>query len=137
VNRNIYFLRLGAPPKLIVNFPGDDGQELTTPAVSNTGGAVAFVRGATSNPTSLPDPPEAEVWIVSTKGGVTAATRTRTRAGVFRRRHATRLVVRRRRAVSSVADLERRQSGIGGQSREGASHAATGAGIARSVLARR
>jgi dipeptidyl aminopeptidase/acylaminoacyl peptidase len=70
VNRNIYFLRLGAPAKLIVNFPGDDGQELTTPAVSNTGGAVAFVRGATSNPTSLPDPPEAEVWIVSTKGGV-------------------------------------------------------------------
>jgi dipeptidyl aminopeptidase/acylaminoacyl peptidase len=70
MNRNIYFLRIGAPARLIVNFPGDDGQELTTPAVSNTGGAVAFVRGATSNPTSLPDPPEAEVWIVSTKGGM-------------------------------------------------------------------
>jgi dipeptidyl aminopeptidase/acylaminoacyl peptidase len=70
VNRNIYFLRLGTPAKLIVNFSGDDGQELTTPAVSQTGGAVAFVRGATSNPTSLPDPPEAEVWIVSTSGGV-------------------------------------------------------------------
>lgn len=70
VNRNIYFLRVGVPAQLIVNFPGDDGQELTTPAVSKTGGAVAFVRGATSNPTSLPDPPEAEVWIVSTKGGM-------------------------------------------------------------------
>jgi dipeptidyl aminopeptidase/acylaminoacyl peptidase len=69
VNRNIYFLRIGQPARLIVHFGGDDGQELTTPAVSQTGGAVAFVRGATSNPTSLPDPPESEVWIVSTRGG--------------------------------------------------------------------
>jgi dipeptidyl aminopeptidase/acylaminoacyl peptidase len=69
-DRNIYFLRHGAPAKRIVHFPGDDGQELTTLAVSKTGGAVAFVRGATSNPTWLPDPPEAEVWIVNTRAGM-------------------------------------------------------------------
>lgn len=68
-NRNIYFWRLNQPARLIANFPGDDGQELTTPVVSKTGGAVAFVRGATSNPTALPDPPEAEVWVVSTTAG--------------------------------------------------------------------
>jgi dipeptidyl aminopeptidase/acylaminoacyl peptidase len=70
VDRTIYFLRIGEPARQIVKFTGDDGQELTTPAVSNTGGAVAFVRGANSNPTSLPDPPEAEVWIVGTRGGM-------------------------------------------------------------------
>ena len=76
-NRTIYFMRFIPAPgsgwsqntRLIVNFQGDDGQELTTPVVSQTGGAVAFVRGATSNPTSLPNPPEAEVWIVNTAGG--------------------------------------------------------------------
>ena len=45
--------------------PGTDDSR----RVSQTGGAVAFVRGATSNPTSLPDPPEPEVWIVGTAGG--------------------------------------------------------------------
>ena len=73
VNRNIYFLRIGQPARRIVQFGGDDGQELTTPVVSQTGGAVAFVRGATSNPTSLPDPPQAEVWIVSTRGPSTGS----------------------------------------------------------------
>ena len=67
VHRNIYFLRLGEPARQIVNFPGDDGQELTQVAVSQTGSAVAFVRGANSNPTSLPDPPQAEIWIVGSK----------------------------------------------------------------------
>jgi dipeptidyl aminopeptidase/acylaminoacyl peptidase len=67
VSRNIYYLRLGEAARQIVSFPGDDGQELTDLAVSQRGGAVAFVRGATSNPTSLPDPPQAEIWIVGSK----------------------------------------------------------------------
>jgi dipeptidyl aminopeptidase/acylaminoacyl peptidase len=70
VDRNIYFLRLGETPRRIVHFPGDDGQELTQLALSSTGAAVAFVRGATSNPTSLPDPPQAEVWIVGSRTDV-------------------------------------------------------------------
>jgi dipeptidyl aminopeptidase/acylaminoacyl peptidase len=68
VRRTIYFLRLGEPARQIVDFAGDDGQELTQVAVSETGAAVAFVRGATSNPTSLPDPPQAEIWIVGSRG---------------------------------------------------------------------
>jgi hypothetical protein len=67
--RNIYYWRLGAPARRIVTFGGDDGHELNALAVSKTGGAVAFVRGDTSNPTSLPDPPQAEVWIVTTRPG--------------------------------------------------------------------
>jgi dipeptidyl aminopeptidase/acylaminoacyl peptidase len=66
-NRTIYFLRIGERARQIVSFPDDDGQELTQLAVSRTGGAVAFVRGATSNPTSLPDPPGAEIWIVDSR----------------------------------------------------------------------
>ena len=69
-SRNIYFLRLGTPARRIVTFGGDDGHELNSVAVSKTGGAVAFVRGDTSNPTSLPDPPQAEVWVVSTRAGM-------------------------------------------------------------------
>jgi dipeptidyl aminopeptidase/acylaminoacyl peptidase len=68
-SRNIYYMRLGAPARRIATFGGDDGHELNALAVSKTGGAVAFVRGDTSNPTSLPDPPAAEVWIVSTRAG--------------------------------------------------------------------
>jgi len=68
--RNIYYLRLGAPARRIATFGGDDGHELNALAVSKTGGAVAFVRGDTSNPTSLPDPPAAEVWIVNTRAGM-------------------------------------------------------------------
>jgi dipeptidyl aminopeptidase/acylaminoacyl peptidase len=67
VQRNIYFLRLGESARQIVSFPGDDGQELTQVALSQSGGAVAFVRGATSNPTSLADPPQAEIWIVGSR----------------------------------------------------------------------
>lgn len=67
--RNIYYMRLGAPARRIATFGGDDGHELNAVAVSKTGGAVAFVRGDTSNPTSLPDPPQAEVWVVSSRAG--------------------------------------------------------------------
>jgi dipeptidyl aminopeptidase/acylaminoacyl peptidase len=73
-DRNIYFMRVGEPARRIVNFPGDDGQELSQVAVSQTGSAVAFVRGGAPNsqgdlpnPTALPDPPQQQVWIVGTK----------------------------------------------------------------------
>jgi dipeptidyl aminopeptidase/acylaminoacyl peptidase len=74
-NRNIYFMRLGEPARRIVNFPGDDGQELSQLAVSQTGDAVAFVRGGAPNgqgdipnPTALPDPPQQQVWIIGSRG---------------------------------------------------------------------
>jgi dipeptidyl aminopeptidase/acylaminoacyl peptidase len=73
-DRNIYFLRVGEPARRIVNFGGDDGQELSQVAVSVTGEAVAFVRGGppngqgdSPNPTALVEPPQPQVWIVGTR----------------------------------------------------------------------
>lgn len=66
MSRNIYFMRVGEPARQVATF-GDDGQELTEVALSRTGTAVAFVHGATTNPVSLPDPPQPEIWVVGTK----------------------------------------------------------------------
>ncbi len=74
-DRTIYFMRIGEPARRIVDFSGDDGQELTALAVSRTGGAVAFVRGNepnpqgdVPNPANTPDSPQQQVWIVGSQG---------------------------------------------------------------------
>lgn len=73
-DRNIYFLRIGEPARRIVNFSGDDGQEMAQVVVSVAGDAVAFVRGGppnnqgdSPNPTALTEPPQPQVWIVGTR----------------------------------------------------------------------
>lgn len=73
-DRNIYFWRVGEPVRRIVNYPGDDGQDLEDLAVSPAGGAVAYVRGDrlngqgdAPNPASLPDLPQRQVWVIGTR----------------------------------------------------------------------
>jgi dipeptidyl aminopeptidase/acylaminoacyl peptidase len=72
-SRNIYFIRVGEKARRLVNYPGDDGRELSDLAVSTHGGAVAYVRGGrinrhgdSPNPRSLPDLPQQQVWIIGT-----------------------------------------------------------------------
>ncbi|MFU8854902.1 S9 family peptidase [Micromonospora sp. SL1-18] len=75
-DRGIYFMRSGSPSHRIVNYPDDDGQELSQLAVSRAGGAIAYVRGSSPNsdgeilnPASTPDPPHREVYIVASRAG--------------------------------------------------------------------
>ncbi len=75
-DRGIYFMRSGGPSHRIVNYPDDDGQELSQLAVSRAGGAVAYVRGSSPNnageilnPASTPDPPHREIYIVASRAG--------------------------------------------------------------------
>jgi dipeptidyl aminopeptidase/acylaminoacyl peptidase len=72
-SRNVYFLRVGEKARRLVNYADDDGRELSDAAVSQRGGAVAYVRGDrvnrhgdSPNPRSVPDLPEQQVWIVGT-----------------------------------------------------------------------
>ncbi|HEX4647554.1 MAG TPA: prolyl oligopeptidase family serine peptidase, partial [Steroidobacteraceae bacterium] len=72
-NRNVYFLRVGEKARRLVNYPDDDGRDLSAVTVSKHGGAVAYVRGGrvnrhgdSPNPRSDPDLPEQQVWIVAT-----------------------------------------------------------------------
>ena len=74
-SRSVYFLRIGTPARRIVTYPDDDGRDLSGIAVSKHGGAVAYVRGGdvnnrgeSPNPTSVPDLPEQQVWIVGIDG---------------------------------------------------------------------
>lgn len=72
-SRNVYFLRVGDKARRLVNYPDDDGRELSSLVVSKHGGAVAYVRGGrvnrhgdSPNPRSVPDLPQQEVWIIGT-----------------------------------------------------------------------
>ena len=72
-NRNVYFLRVGEKARRLVNYPQDDGRELSALAVSAHGGAVAYVRGGrvnrhgdSPNPRWVPDLLQQQVWIVGT-----------------------------------------------------------------------
>ena len=74
-SRNVYFLRVGAEARRLVNYPDDDGRELSALVVSMHGGAVAYVRGGrvnrqgdSPNPRSIPDLPQQQVWIIGTDG---------------------------------------------------------------------
>lgn len=74
--RNVYFLRAGKPARLLVKHAGDDGLDMSEPpAVSQSGGAVAYSRGGrinrqgdAANPTGLPDMPQQQVWAIGTAG---------------------------------------------------------------------
>ena len=72
-NRNVYFLRVGEKARRLVNYPDDDGRNLSAVAVSQGGGAVAYVRGErvnrhgdSPNPRSVRELPQQQVWIVGT-----------------------------------------------------------------------
>ncbi len=72
-SRNVYFLRVGLPAKKLAGYPGDDGQDMEDVAVSQTGAAVAYVRGGrinrqgdAPNPASFPDMPHQQVWLIGT-----------------------------------------------------------------------
>ena len=72
-SRNVYFLHVGEKARRLVNYPDDDGKELSALAVSEHGEAVAYVRGDrvnrhgdSPNPRSLPELPQQQVWIVGT-----------------------------------------------------------------------
>ncbi len=74
-SRNVYFLKVGAAAKKLTGYPEDDGQDMEDVAVSKTGAAVAYVRGGrinpqgdAPNPTSFPDMPLQQVWLIGTKG---------------------------------------------------------------------
>ncbi len=74
-SRNVYFLRIGTPARLVATYPDDDGRDLSGIAVSKHGDAVAYIRGGdvnkhgeSPNPTSVPDMPEQQVWIVGVSG---------------------------------------------------------------------
>ena len=73
-DRAIYFMRLGDRARRVVHYPGDDGIDLSQVAVSDEGGAIAYVRGGapnsqgdSPNPRSLPDPPTRHVLIAGTQ----------------------------------------------------------------------
>jgi dipeptidyl aminopeptidase/acylaminoacyl peptidase len=72
-SRNIYFLHVGQKARRLVNYPDDDGRELSAVVVSKHGGAVAYVRGGrvnrhgdSPNPRSVLDLPQQQVWIIGT-----------------------------------------------------------------------
>ena len=72
-SRNIYFLRVGEQARRLVNYPDDDGRELSALVVSKHGGAVAYVRGGrvnrhgdSPNPRSVLDLPQQQAWIIGT-----------------------------------------------------------------------
>lgn len=74
-HRAVYLLRLGAAARRIVDYPDDDGRDLSGLAVARHGGAVAYVRGGavnrqgeSPNPTAQPDLPQQQVWIVGGEG---------------------------------------------------------------------
>jgi dipeptidyl aminopeptidase/acylaminoacyl peptidase len=63
-------MRPGERARRVVNYPGDDGQELQDLAVSRHGDAIAYVRGGDPNdageipnPNSLTVPPQRQVWL--------------------------------------------------------------------------
>ncbi len=73
-HRNIYFLRVGEPARRIVNYAGDDGQDLKDLTLSQTGAAAAYVRGDNlnrqgdaPNPNAVADMPQQQVWILGTR----------------------------------------------------------------------
>lgn len=75
-DRAIYFMPVGGNSGKIVDYPNDDGQELSQLALSRTGAAVAYVRGSSPNsageilnPASTPIPPHRQVFVVSSRGG--------------------------------------------------------------------
>jgi dipeptidyl aminopeptidase/acylaminoacyl peptidase len=74
-SRNVYFLRIGGKAKKLAGYPDDDGQDMEDVAVSKTGAAVAYIRGGrinrqgdAPNPTSFPDMPQQQVWLIGTSG---------------------------------------------------------------------
>ena len=74
-SRNVYFMPVGKPARLIAGYPDDDGRDLSDVAVAQQGGAVAYVRGGrvnkqgdSPNPTSVPDMPQQQVWIAGSDG---------------------------------------------------------------------
>ncbi len=87
--RAIYFMRSGTPSRRVVNYPDDDGRELSQLAVSKAGGAIAYVRdsspnsdGEILNPGSDVDTPHRLVYVVPSRAGRAADARRRPRAGV-------------------------------------------------------
>jgi dipeptidyl aminopeptidase/acylaminoacyl peptidase len=75
--RAIYFMRSGTPSRRVVNYPDDDGRELSQLAVSQAGGAIAYVRdsspnsaGEILNPGSDVDTPHRLVYVVPSRAGV-------------------------------------------------------------------
>jgi dipeptidyl aminopeptidase/acylaminoacyl peptidase len=76
-DRAIYFMRSGTPSRKIVDYPNDDGRELSQLAVSHAGGAVAYVRdsspngdGEILNPGSDVDTPHRLVYVVASRSSV-------------------------------------------------------------------
>lgn len=76
MDRSLYFLRDGEAARRLVNYGGDDGQELSeSPAVSLHGGAIAYVRGSYPNrqgdhadPVPRAELPQQQVWIIGSDG---------------------------------------------------------------------
>lgn len=66
-------------PRKLTNFTADDGQELTSIALTSDGSTIVFVRGGDHganwdpglpvNPTFSPTPPKVQVWSISFSGG--------------------------------------------------------------------
>ncbi len=76
-DRAIYFMRSGTPSRRIVDYPNDDGRELSQLALSRAGGAVAYVRdsspnsdGEILNPGSDVDTPRRLVYVVASRSSV-------------------------------------------------------------------
>jgi dipeptidyl aminopeptidase/acylaminoacyl peptidase len=76
-SRAIYFMRSGTPSRRIVNYPDDDGRELSQLALSRSGGAVAYVRdsspnsdGEILNPSNDVDTPHRLVYVVASRSSV-------------------------------------------------------------------
>lgn len=72
-SRNVYFLHVGERARRLVNYPDDDGRELSALVVSEHGGAVAYLRGGrvnrhgdSPNPRSVPELPQQQLWIIGT-----------------------------------------------------------------------
>src|SRR4051794_2913272 len=75
--RRIYFMRSGTPSRRVVDYPNDDGRELSQLAVSRAGGAIAYVRdsspnsaGEILNPGSDVDTPHRLVYVVASRSSV-------------------------------------------------------------------
>ncbi len=76
-DRAIYFMRSGTPSRRIVDYPNDDGRELSQIAMSLHGGAVAYVRdsspngqGEILNPSNDVDTPHRLVYVVASRSSV-------------------------------------------------------------------